>query len=159
VRIGSWHRPSGSLSFVDQVTSPRTSTASIGILMVVLATGFRSAFVVIGMLVSAGVLDTGSIASVSPIPIFALDTAAGVISMILLAGLLVMSVASIWGLLRRDAWGWTLSIVTAGVMLALNLGWWAVGDPHYLSMILNSIAVFYLNQRDLRAVFGVGRGG
>ncbi len=126
--------------------------------MVVVATGIRVVLTAVGILVGAGVLAQGDIATISPIPVYPLDTASGMIAIALLIGLLVMSAASVWGLLRRERWGWTLSIVAAGLMLALNLGWWAVDDPHYLSMIVNSIAVFYLNQRDLRAVFGVGRG-
>jgi uncharacterized membrane protein (DUF2068 family) len=76
----------------------------------------------------------------------------------MLGVMLVVSLLCVWGLWRRHEWGWTLSIVTAGTILALNLGWWAGGEPHYLSMLINSIVVFYLNQRDLRVAFGVGRG-
>ena len=53
----------------------------------------------------------------------------------------------------RCDWGWTLSIVTAGVILALDLGWWLGGEPRYLSMAVNAIVVFYLNQRDVRVTF------
>ncbi len=140
------------------MTSSRTATAGIGILVVVVATAVRAFFAVVGMLISAGVMDENGLAPLSPVPVYPLDSAAGIVSMLLLAGVLAMSLASIWGLVRRRSWGWTLAIVTSGLMLTLSLGWWAAGEPHYLSMFINSVAVFYLNQRDLRAVFGIGRG-
>ena len=70
-------------------------------------------------------------------------------------GILVLSLLSIVGLLQRRTWGWTLAIVTAGLVLALNIGWWASGEARYLSMAVNTIVVFYLSQRDLRAAYGV----
>ena len=93
----------------------------------------------------------------SPIPLLPIDASAGALEAILLIGLLVISLLSIWGLVRRREWGWTLAIIGAGVTLTLNLAWWANGEPRYLSMLLNTIAVFYLNQRDLRAVFKVDK--
>ena len=37
-----------------------------------------------------------------------------------------------------------------GIILAIDLGWWYGGEPRYASMLANVIAVFYLNQRDVR---------
>ena len=77
-----------------------------------------------------------------------------IISRIVLIGLLVASVLIVFGLLARRQWAWVLAIVTSGVILAIDLGWWWSGEPRYGSMLLNSIAVFYLNQREVRAAFG-----
>ncbi len=66
---------------------------------------------------------------------------------------LVATVLAIVGMLRHQRWGWTLAIVTTGLILALNLGWWFAGEPRYLGMAMNSIGVLYLNQRDVRIVF------
>jgi hypothetical protein len=115
--------------------------------------------VAIGLLVLVGVLPTDAYRDLTPIPIHGLDTAIGLVSAGLLVGLLLMSLGSIWGLLRREPWGWTLSIVTAGFVLTLSLATWMAGEPNYLSMLINSITVLFLNQRDLRAIFGVGASG
>ena len=40
--------------------------------------------------------------------------------------------------------------MSSGVILAIDLGWWWGGEPRYGSMLLNSVAVLYLNQRDVR---------
>ena len=75
----------------------------------------------------------------------------------LLAGLLVASVLVVFGLLARRQWAWVLAIVSSGVILAVDLGWWSAGEPRYASMLLNVIAVFYLNQRDVQlALRGAG---
>ena len=55
-----------------------------------------------------------------------------------------------FGLLARRQWAWVLAIVSSGVILAVDLGWWWTGEPRYTSMLLNVIAVFYLNQRDVQ---------
>ena len=68
----------------------------------------------------------------------------------LLAGLLVASVLVVFGLLARRQWAWVLAIVSSGAILAVDLGWWSAGEPRYASMLLNVIAVFYLNQRDVQ---------
>lgn len=141
-------------------TTGRTSTApassaGVGILMVVLATGVRIALIVISLLVMLSVLPRTGWEASTVIPLLPLDEAGGMIAFGLLVALLLASAASVWGLWRRQSWGWTLSIVTAGAILALDLGWWFAGDPRYGSMVANAVAVFYLNQRDLRSVFRV----
>ena len=58
------------------------------------------------------------------------------------------------GLLAGRQWAWVLAIISSGLILAIDLGWWWSGEPRYGSMLLNSVAVFYLNQRDVRAALG-----
>ena len=82
------------------------------------------------------------------------DTAVGIVILVLAIGLLVGSVLAVVGLLRRSATGWVLAVVTGGAILAINLGWWASGEPRYLSMAINAVLLLYLNQRDVRAIYG-----
>jgi hypothetical protein len=86
----------------------------------------------------------------SPLPEFRPGSDAEIIARILLAGLLAASVLVVVGLVLRRRWAWVLAIVTSGLILAIDLGWWYGGEARYGSMFLNVIAVFYLNQRDVR---------
>jgi hypothetical protein len=140
----------------DATASVRTSSASIGIAVVAVMTTIRCVLFVLALLIQIDGFSATWARDFSPIPLLPIDVSAGVLEAVLLIVLLVLSLLSLWGLVSRREWGWTLSIITAGVTLTLNLGWWANGDPRYVSMLVNSIAVFYLNQRDLRAVFKVG---
>lgn len=137
-------------------TSTRSSSVSIGIAVVAILTAARCVLFGLALLIQLDGFGAAWARDYAPIPLLPIDASAGAIEAILLIGLLVLSLCSIWGLVRRREWGWTLAIIGAGVTLTLNLGWWANGEPRYLSMLLNTIAVFYLNQRDLRAVFKVG---
>ena len=58
------------------------------------------------------------------------------------------------GLLAGRQWAWVLAIISSGLILSIDLRWWWSGEPRYGSMLLNSVAVFYLNQRDVRAALG-----
>jgi hypothetical protein len=132
------------------------ATAGVGITVVVIATAVRVVLILAALLVEAGFIAGDFLAQYSPVPLYPIGTSIGLISHGVIIGMLIVSLLCMWGLARRHPWGWTLSIVTAGIILALNIGWWAGGEPRYLSMLVNSIAVFYLNQRDLRSVFQVG---
>src|SRR6478609_3005912 len=68
-------------------------------------------------------------------------------------GLAAASIAVAAGLLAHRRWGWVGAIVLSGVSLAFSIGAWWEGDPVYLNMAINVVAVFYLNQRDVRAIF------
>jgi hypothetical protein len=69
-------------------------------------------------------------------------------------GFAVASIAVAAGLLANRRWGWVGAIVLSGVSLAFAIGAWWEGHPVYLNMAINVVAVFYLNQRDVRAIFG-----
>ncbi|HEY2888566.1 MAG TPA: hypothetical protein VGJ17_08125 [Candidatus Limnocylindrales bacterium] len=86
----------------------------------------------------------------SPLPDNPDGTAAGVLVTAVLVGLLVASLATVLGLFAWRTWAWVLAIILSGVILAIDLGWWYSGEARYLSMFLNVVAVFYLNQRDVR---------
>jgi hypothetical protein len=139
---------------METTPPPSGSSLSLGILVIVVGTVMR-----IIPLVAAFLRPTGSVAvwlgDFSPIPEFEPGSALDVVAKLAMIGIIVVSILSIVGLLQRRTWGWTLAIVTAGLILALNIGWWASGEARYLSMAVNTIVVFYLSQRDLRAAYGV----
>jgi len=123
----------------------------LGVLVIILISALRCVTIVAGLMdvKSGGILDW--IRSGSPIPEFPPGSNGELIARILLAGLLATSLLVIVGLVARRRWAWVLAIVTSGLILAIDLGWWWSGDPRYGAMFLNVIAVFYLNQRDVRA--------
>ena len=131
------------------------SSERTGISVVVFATVVRVVLIALGLLVAFGRLDAGGLLPFLPVPAYPVETDRGLIVALILVGMLIVSVLAIVGLLQRLEWGWTLAIITAGISLALNIGWWLSGDPHYLSMAVNAVVVFYLNQRDVREAFGV----
>jgi uncharacterized membrane protein (DUF2068 family) len=81
-------------------------------------------------------------------------TIAFAIARVIAVAIIVSSVAFGIGLLTGRRWGWVGAIVLSGISLAFAIGGWWDGHPAYTSMLINVIAVFYLNQRDVRAIFG-----
>jgi hypothetical protein len=143
----------------------RASGYPFGILVIVVGILLRVVSLVALLLVSARSVTATSgagagtsvlnwIAANAPVPDRPTDTAVGIVLLVLAIGLLITSVLAAIGLLRRSQNGWVLAVVTSGAILALDLGWWASGEPRYGSMALNAVVLFYLNQRDLRAYFG-----
>jgi len=59
------------------------------------------------------------------------------------------------GMLARRRTGWLLAMVVTGVLVAFDLYGFANNEADHLWMALNIVTVFYLNQRDVRAVVGV----
>jgi uncharacterized membrane protein (DUF2068 family) len=139
---------------VEPSRPPSAAAPSLGILVIVIGTIIRIIPIVAALLKPTGSVATW-LADYAPIPEFQAGSVVEAMASGALIGILIVSVLSIIGLLRRRSWGWTLAIVTAGVVLALNIGWYASGEPRFLSMAVNTIVVFYLSQRDLRAVYGV----
>ena len=76
-----------------------------------------------------------------------------VISRGLAIALIAANLAVAFGLLTGRRWGWIGAIILSGLALAFAIGAWWDGHPPYLSMLLNVVAVFYLNQREVRAVY------
>ena len=90
------------------------------------------------------------VVSSSPVPELPPGSELGLIARVILIGILIASVLVVIGLLAHRRWAWVLAIVTSGFILAIDLGWWFSSEPRYISMLLNVIAVFYLNQPDVR---------
>jgi hypothetical protein len=77
------------------------------------------------------------------------------------AGALLLAIAAILvvaaiGLLAMRRSGWLLTMVLTGVLIALDIGAIVDGTANHFWMALNIVTVFYLNQADVRAVFGTG---
>lgn len=93
------------------------------------------------------------IASGSNVPIFDAGSPVWWIGRGVIILMLLATAASVIGLWRYRTWGWSLALILAGLILAVDIGWWIAGQPRYPGMLFNMIAVFYLNQRDVRATF------
>jgi uncharacterized membrane protein YphA (DoxX/SURF4 family) len=134
--------------------SPVSSPHPLGVIVIAVLTALRC------VTISAALLDLegGPVAewlrAGSPLPQPPPGSDFEIIARVLLIGLLVASVLVVFGLLARRQWAWVLAIVSSGVILAIDLGWWWSGEPRYGSMLLNAVAVFYLNQREVRAALG-----
>ena len=138
---------------METADTPRSESRPVGIYIVVALLGLR-ALQLIGSLLQGSSLDVVDwLGTVSFIPPYPAGTPVGLVVRIVVAIFLVATLAAIVGMLRHEHWGWTMAIVTTGLILALNLGWWIGGEPRYLGMAINSIGVLYLNQRDVRIIF------
>jgi hypothetical protein len=73
-----------------------------------------------------------------------------------LAAVLVLLAAGMWRL-RRAAWVGTMLLV--GVLMAIELFWYARGEPRYHIMALCIFIVFYLNQGQVQRLFRGGAEG
>jgi hypothetical protein len=139
---------------METAAESRATGYPFGVIVIILGIALRVISLVALLLVSA---DTGVLAWIAgnaPLPERPIETAVGIVLRILAIGLVILSVLAIAGLLRRSQNGWVLAVITSGAILALDLGWWASGEPRYVSMAVNAVVLFYLNQRDLRTYFG-----
>jgi hypothetical protein len=128
---------------------PRTRYP-IGIVVIVVLTAFRAVTLVASLLDIHGSEFADWVRSGSPLPQPPPGSDFEVIARILLVGLLIASVMVVIGLLGNKHWAWVLAIVSSGIILAIDLGWWWSGEPRYGSMLIYSVAVFYLNPREVR---------
>ncbi|HEY7971125.1 MAG TPA: hypothetical protein VID95_14105 [Candidatus Limnocylindrales bacterium] len=86
----------------------------------------------------------------------AVGTVAFAVSRIIGVGLLAASLVVGLGVLRSRRWAWIGAILMSGLGLAFAIGAWWDGHAQYLAMAINVVAVFYLNQREVRSVFDAG---
>jgi hypothetical protein len=121
-----------------------------GVIVVALISVMRIATIAAGLFVveEGGIL--GWLAQSGPIPPAPAGTDVEIVVRVLLVGLVIASVLTIVGLALHKRWAWVLAIISAGAILAIDIGWWFAGEPRPVSMLMNAIAVFYLNQRDVR---------
>ena len=122
----------------------------LGVFVVGLISLLRAVTIAAGLL---AVGESGILAWLSdngPLPAVPAGTDVEIVVKGALVGLLIASVLTIIGLILRQRWAWVLAIVSAGAILAIDLGWWFAGEGRYTSMLLNVIAIFYLNQREVR---------
>ena len=139
---------------METAAGPRAPGYPFGVIVIILGIALRVISLVALLLVSADSGVWGWIAGNAPLPDRPIETAVGIVLRLLAIGLVIASVLAIAGLLRRSQNGWVLAVITSGAILALDLGWWASGEPRYVSMAVNAVVLFYLNQRDLRTYFG-----
>src|SRR4051812_47827890 len=123
----------------------------LGIIIIVVLTVLRCVTLVAALVDLHGTAFTDWVRSGSPLPQPPPGSEFEIIARILMVGLLIASVLVVIGLLAQKEWAWVLAIVSSGLILAIDLGWWWSGEARYGSMLINSVAVFYLNQRDVRA--------
>jgi hypothetical protein len=136
---------------MQRSASSLRSRYPLGVIVVIVIAALRSVTIVFELAkVDAGGV-FGWIVASGPLPEFRPGSDAELIGQVLLVGLLATSLLVVVGLGFHRRWGWVLAIVTSGLILAIDLGWWWSGEARYGSMLLNVIAVFYLNQRDVRA--------
>ena len=154
--------PPASLSVVSPPEplpeSPSRSRYPIGVIVVVVIAALRCVTIVatfIGLQNDSAIVDW--LVRSSPVPDIDPASDLGLIARAILIGILVASLLIVVGLLGHRRWAWVLAIVTSGLILALDLGWWFSGRPLYGSMLLNVISVFYLNQPDVRISLSSGR--
>src|SRR6478752_2007482 len=129
---------------------PAGSRYPIGVVVIIVLTVLRCVSIVAGLVNLHGSDLADWLRASSPLPEFPPGSDQEVIAGLLLGGLLIGSVIAVIGLVARRQWAWVLAIVSSGIILAIDLGWWYGGEPRYASMLGNVIAVFYLNQRDVR---------
>ena len=142
---------------MDEVPPPIPETGApvrpLGVIVVVLLGIGRIVVEVVQFLTTdpQGIL--GVIAGGSAIPSFDPNTPEWLLGQGASAAMIILTAAATIGLWRLKNWGWSLSLIIAGVVLALDLAWWWIGQPRYPGMFMNTVAVLYLNQRDVRAIF------
>ena len=142
---------------MDEVPPPISETGApvrpLGVMVVALLGIGRILVEVVQVLTNEPDGLLGVIAGGSAIPTYPPNTPEWFVSQGASVAMIVLTAAATIGLWRFRNWGWSLSLIIAGVVLALDLVWWWIGLPRYPGMFMNMVAVFYLNQRDVRAIY------
>lgn len=127
-------------------SEPRPARRSVPFGVIVVALGFvlnatLFALVLAGLRTGSALAERmlGDLGTLTPVYI-------GLVALQFLAALL---------LLRLHPRGWTLAMVVVCIGLAIFIGGWYIGTPDYLRMAIFATMAFYLNQREVRAAFGV----
>lgn len=67
--------------------------------------------------------------------------------------ILLMTLVVVVGLWRYRGWGWYGMMLLLAYWMATGAIDYFTGKPDYVSMVLNVVMVFYLNQREVRDLF------
>jgi hypothetical protein len=70
---------------------------------------------------------------------------------------LLIVLALVVGLYRLRRWAWVGAMLFVGIGVSVGIIQYVRGLPLYGMMLLNVFIVFYLNQRDVQAIFERGR--
>jgi hypothetical protein len=70
---------------------------------------------------------------------------------------IIFELVIIFGLWRLERWAWLLLMIQVGLSMLLDILGYFHNQPTYLTMLLNVIIVFYLNQQDVQRIF-LGKG-
>jgi hypothetical protein len=66
---------------------------------------------------------------------------------------IIFELVIIFGLWRLERWAWMLLMIQVGLSILIDIWGYFHAQPTYLTMLLNVIVVFYLNQQDVQRVF------
>ncbi|MDD1751874.1 MAG: DUF2127 domain-containing protein [Methanotrichaceae archaeon] len=66
--------------------------------------------------------------------------------------ILIIAVLAV-GFWRMQRWAWICGMILVGLNLAADLWGYFQGNRYWISMIINILIVFYLNQRDVQRAF------
>jgi uncharacterized membrane protein (DUF2068 family) len=87
------------------------------------------------------------------ISLWLLEKASPVQSQVLLLIIILSELAIALGLWRLQRWAWVLLMVWLGCLMATDIWGHINGNPSYLTMFINVIIVFYINQREVKKAF------
>ncbi|HSD57266.1 MAG TPA: DUF2127 domain-containing protein [Methanotrichaceae archaeon] len=76
-----------------------------------------------------------------------------VIMRILFLAIALLDVSIIVGLWRMQRFAWVLIMIQTGLFMISDLWGYFHGYPSYISMLIDVIIVFYLNQREVQRAF------
>jgi hypothetical protein len=66
---------------------------------------------------------------------------------------IIFELVIIFGLWRLERWAWLLLMIQLGLSMLIDIWGYFQAQPTYLTMLLNVIVVFYLNQQDVQRIF------
>jgi hypothetical protein len=67
--------------------------------------------------------------------------------------IVLLLIAIVIGLWQLRYWAWYATMLLTGIQLVLGIWRYFHGGEPYLTLLLNALIVFYLNQRELRRIF------
>ena len=74
-------------------------------------------------------------------------------SRVVLLMIILFQLAIAIGLWRLQRWAWMCLMIWQGLVMAMDIWGRFNGNPSHLTMIINVIIVFYINQREVKKAF------